>query len=77
MYNRELTAVSARLESTVCGLLGDDSAPIERYLFYEMIAIQILDSEFAEYPDEVLAQHLKSVLLQKRLELGVNESDLA
>lgn len=76
MTIRSLAEVGARLEETVSTLLGDDADSVEPYMCYEMIAIEILDSEYADFPDGVLASFLKEYLLQKRLELGVDESDL-
>ncbi len=39
-----------------------------------MLAIEILDSQFDNYPEGVLEEYLKGYLAQKRLELGVDES---
>ena len=77
MTIRSLAEVGARLEEIVSDLLGADADPLQKYLHYEMIAIEILDSEFVDFPDDILANFLKEYLLQKRLELGVDESDLS
>lgn len=76
MTIRSLAEVGARLEETVTGLLGDDADPLQQYLLYEMIAIEILDSEHENHPDGVLESYLQGYLSQKRLELGVDEGDL-
>lgn len=68
--------VGARLEEIVTDLLGKEADPLERYLHYEMIAIEILDSEFGDYPEGILEEYLQGYLLEKRLELGVDEGDL-
>ena len=40
------------------------------YEDYEMIAIQILDSQFDEFPEGLLQRELESYLLDKSYELG-------
>jgi hypothetical protein len=68
--------VGARLEEIVTDLLGEEADPLQRYLHYEMIAIEILDSEFDNYTEGVLETYLQGYLSQKRLDLGVDEEDL-
>jgi hypothetical protein len=77
MNIRTLAEVGTRLEETVTGLLDDDATPLDTYLMFENIGISILDSEFTDHPEGVLAHYLQAVLLQKRLELGVDEGDLS
>lgn len=76
MTIRSLAEVGARLEEIVTDLLGENAEPHQRYLHYEMIAIEILDSEFGDYPEGILEEYLQGYLLQKRLKLGVDEEDL-
>jgi hypothetical protein len=63
-----------RLEETVKGLpgAGTDLAGHDLYDRYEMIAIQILDSEHMEHPPGALQEFLESFLHAKQLELGLH-----
>ncbi|WP_339673348.1 hypothetical protein [Dasania marina] len=72
MTIRSLAEVGARLEEIVSDLLGEDAVPQQRYLHYEMIAIEILDSEFGGFPDGVLEEYLQAYLHIKRLELSLD-----
>ena len=72
MNIRSLAEVGARLEEAVS---GDTSTPQELYERYEMLAIQILDSEFDNYADGILEEYLLGYLNSKRLELGLSEDD--
>jgi hypothetical protein len=77
MNIRSLAEVGACLEEIVIDLLGADSTdPHQKYLHFEMLAIEILDSQFADFPEGVLEEYLQGYLAQKRLELGVDEEDL-
>lgn len=53
MTIRSLAEVGARLEKAVMAFSGDDADPQQRYAHYEMIAIEILDSEFNDYAEGV------------------------
>jgi hypothetical protein len=68
----EITEVRARLEKAV-QRLHKAANPQEKYDQFEMVAIQILDSEFINYPDGLLQEYLTCYLRLKRFELGVND----
>jgi hypothetical protein len=68
---RDLAAVSARLEETVSSLpLGATNAA-ELFDRYEEVAIQVLDSEFGDYPAGTLESYLKEFLHDKERSLGL------
>ncbi|EED35721.1 hypothetical protein NOR51B_1668 [Luminiphilus syltensis NOR5-1B] len=71
MTIRSLAEVGARLEEAVALLPGCPGSPQDLYDRYEMIAIAILDAEFAEHPPGVLEAYLMAYLRLKELELGV------
>jgi hypothetical protein len=71
MTIRTLAEVGARLEETVKGLPGDGHDLFDRY---EMVAIQILDSEFPDFAPGLLERYLSIYLDLKRLELGSEPS---
>jgi hypothetical protein len=66
--SRELSEVSVRLELAFANSKDDAMTPQEQYDLYEAIAIQILDSEFDEYEEGVLEEHLMVFLESKRKE---------
>lgn len=72
MTIRKLAELGARLEKSVLALSSEDLSPTEMYELYEMIAIQILDSEFDDYPDDELEVYLKAYLYLKELEQGLD-----
>ncbi len=72
MTIRKLAEVGARLEKSVMALSSEDLSPTELYELYEMIAIQILDSYFMDYPEDDLESYLKAYLYLKELELGLD-----
>ena len=51
-----------RLQKAVSALPGEPKNPAELFDRYEQVAIQILDSEFEDYPDGVLENLLTSYL---------------
>ena len=59
MTIRTLAAVGARLEKAVSALPGEAANPADLYDRYEMLATQILDSEFEDYLDGVLEEYLR------------------
>lgn len=71
MTIRTLAEVGARLEETVRSLPGDGHDLFDRY---EMVAIQILDSEFPDFAPGLLEHYLSAYLDLKRLELGSGPS---
>jgi len=75
MTIRSLAEVRARLEEAV-NALPEGPTPLAQYECYEMIAIEMLDSEFELYQEGLLEDYLKVYLHLKRLELGVDEADL-
>ena len=73
MTIRSLAEVGARLEKAVEALPDMPASPAELYERYEMIAIQILDSEFDDFPEQVLLSHLEKLLAEKRRALGIKD----
>ena len=67
--SRELSEVSVRLEQAYASCKGEVMTPQEQYDLYESIAIQILDSEFDDYEEDVLEEYLVTFLERKRKEL--------
>ena len=67
--SRDLSEVSVRLEQAYVDAEDDDMTQQEQFDLYETIAIQILDSEFDEYEEGVLEEHLMVFLESKREEL--------
>lgn len=72
----ELAEVGVRLEEAVRRINNSSMTPLELYECYEMTAIQLLDSNFHLYPGDALQDYLMQFLIDKRGELGVNESEL-
>jgi len=68
MRNRSLAEVRTRLEDAVTGLPVQATNTAELFDLYEEVAIQVLDSEYANYPDGTLEEYLKTYLHLKRLE---------
>ena len=66
-----LKGVASHLEDAVAGLPVQATNTAELYDLYEEIAIQVLDSEYANYPTGTLEDYLKTFLHLKRLELGL------
>ncbi len=62
MKIRDPAEVGARLEETVLALLGEHATDAEKYETYERVAIQILDSEFMDYPTGELEAYLLEFL---------------
>jgi hypothetical protein len=70
MTIRSLAEVGVRLEKAVSALPGEAANPADLYDRYEMLATQILDSEFEDYRDGMLEEYLMTYLYLKQLELG-------
>ena len=70
-YIRNLAAISARLEETVTTLPVQATSAAELFDLYEEIAIEVLDSEFGQYPAGTLEDYLRRYLYLKRLELDL------
>jgi hypothetical protein len=68
MNIRELSEVSARLEESVARHSAGLSNR-ELYDLFEQTAITVLDSEWMDFADGELEQHLHEFLARKRLEL--------
>ncbi len=62
MTNPKLLEVGARLEKVVQELIDKGVASGDLYDTYESVAIQILDSEFDDYPEGELEQYLMDYL---------------
>jgi hypothetical protein len=73
MTIRSLAEVGVRLEEAVARLPGEPDSPEEHYERYEAMAIAILDSEFNNWPEGVLEEHLYKQLAALRKSLGLPE----
>ena len=71
----ELTEVSARLEQAYNAFPETDDLQ-EMYDRYEMLAIQILDSEFDHFPDKTLEHYLMGYLQSTKYSLLGDEAFL-
>ncbi|WOJ92918.1 hypothetical protein R0135_14140 [Congregibacter variabilis] len=71
MTIRSLAEVGARLEEAVAHLPGDPDSPQDLYDRYEMVAIAMLDSEHADWPEGMLQKYLMLWLQLRRMELGL------
>jgi len=69
---KEITAVGIRLEEAATRLGNSANTPKETYDLYEMLAIQILDSEYLDFQDNFLEQYLLEFLAIKRERLGLD-----
>jgi len=69
---KEITAVGIRLEEAATRLGSNTGTPDEIYERYLMISIQILDSEFDQYPDDALEMFLRDFLENKRRDLKLD-----
>ena len=69
---RELAEVGARLEEAAQRSLPESAHdPPAVYDHHELLAIQILDSEHAEYPPGMLQGYLEAYLAELRSKLGL------
>ena len=68
---RDIAAVRPRLEEAVAALPGDPADAAELFDRTEQVAIQILDSEFEDYPPGALQELLMSYLYIRQIELGL------
>ena len=68
---RDIAAVRTRLEEAVAALPGEPADPAESFERTEQVAIQILDSEFEDYPPGALQELLMSYLYIRQIELGL------
>jgi hypothetical protein len=66
MTNPKLLEVGARLEKVVQELVDKGLASDDLYSTYEMVAIQILDSEFEDFPEGELETYLMDFLDTKK-----------
>lgn len=66
MTNPKLLEVGARLEKTVKELIDIGLGSNDLYGTYEMVAIQILDSEFEDFPEGELETYLTEFLGKQR-----------
>lgn len=71
MTIRSLAEVPARLEDAVTALPMRATNAAELFDLYEEVAIQVLDSECADYTPGALEEYLQTYLYLKRLELGL------
>ena len=72
MTHRDIAAVRARLEEAVAALPGETAtSPQAQFDRLEEVAIQILDSEFEDYPPGALQELLMSYLYIRQIELGL------
>nr|WP_067286618.1 hypothetical protein [Marinobacterium profundum] len=66
---RTLAEVAVRLEEAVKALSSEVDTPSELYDRYEMVAVELLDSNFDTFPDGVLEEFLRDYLLIKEKQL--------
>ena len=71
MTHRDIAAVRARLEEAVAALPGDPADAAELFCRLENVSIQILDSEFEDFPPGMLQELLMSYLYIRQIELGL------
>jgi len=71
MTIRNIAEVGSRLEKAVTAVYDECLSPQETYDLYEQAAIQILDSEFDDYPEGELERCLMSYLERKRGEFEI------
>jgi hypothetical protein len=71
MKIRSLAEISARLEETVSTLPVRATTPAELFDHYEMVAIEVLDSEHGNYTPGALEEYLEAFLYMRQLELGL------
>jgi hypothetical protein len=71
MTIRSLAEVGARLEEAIALLPGYPDSPQELYDRCEMVAIAILDSEHADWPEGLLQKYLMLWLQLRQMELGL------
>mgnify|MGYP000710585753 CR=1 FL=1 len=62
MSNPKLLEVGVRLEEAVHDLDSEPLSNEELYEKYQQIAIQILDSEFVDFPEQILETFLQGYL---------------
>jgi hypothetical protein len=67
----DLSSVRVRLEETVTTLPVPATNAAELFDLYEEIAIEVLDSEYGQYPAGALQDYLQRYLYLKRLELDL------
>tara|TARA_R110002072_G_scaffold69450_2_gene168258 strand:- start:420 stop:659 length:240 start_codon:yes stop_codon:yes gene_type:complete len=67
----DISRVRCRLESAVSHLPDEPTSPADLFDRYEMVATQILDSEFEDYAPGMLQELLMSFLYVRQIELGL------
>jgi acetyl-CoA carboxylase carboxyltransferase component len=67
----DISRVRCRLETAVSLLPDEPTSPAELFDRYEMVATQILDSEFQDYTQGMLQELLMSFLYVRQIELGL------
>ena len=72
MTIRSLAEVGIRLEKTAAVLSDDADSPQDHYDRLEQLAIQILDSEFDDYPEGALENFLRGFLSTKWHQLNLD-----
>ena len=71
MTIRDIAEVRTRLEQDVAGLLGEPADAADLFDRTEQVAIQMLDSEFDDYPPGLMQELLMSYLYIRQIELGL------
>jgi hypothetical protein len=66
MEEYDLGNLAIRIETTAKGLCAENASPHELYECLEMICIQILDSEFSNFPAQILEAFLQGYLAATR-----------
>lgn len=67
MTASDLEQIGARIETTAQRLCGENPSAQELYETQEMLCIQILDSQYMDYPEGVLESLLMDYLEKARL----------
>lgn len=73
MTIRDIAEVRTRLEEAVAGLPGEPADAADLFNRTEQVAIQMLDSEFDDYPPGLMQELLMSYLYIRQIELGLLE----
>jgi len=67
MIEDDLKQLAIRIDTTARKLCGENPTPQELYEAQEVLCIQILDSEYMDYPEGELESFLIGYLEEKRL----------
>lgn len=71
MTIRDIAEVRTRLDQAVARLPGEPADAADLFDRTEQVAIQMLDSEFDDYPPGLMQELLMSYLYIRQIELGL------